>query len=223
MISAVCFQRVERRPLLAQKAQRCGDVLRALTVAERPRNRAFHLLLQRYFLREDIRAPRRARRRHQQAACAALSLHHALRFSQRRMNEHHTAAVIHAVIARPQIAARQMHANLVPLVAAQNLAQNHFLRLAVVHRADAIQRPCQIFVKAAQPRPNALMLLSGKRARDGLANRFFQLQIGFVGNQPDVRPQSERQSARRFQLRRVLDLRRPAQNDRPLHQLVLLI
>ena len=61
MISAVCkhlFQRVERRPLLAQKAQRCGDVLRALTVAERPRNRAFHLPLQRYFLREDIRAPR---------------------------------------------------------------------------------------------------------------------------------------------------------------------
>ena len=116
-----------------------------------------------------------------------------------------------------------MHANLVPLVAAQNLAQNHFLRLSVVHRADAVQRPCQIFVKTAQPRPNALMLLSGKRARDGLANRFFQLQIGFVGNQPDVRPQSERQSARRFQLRRVLDLRRPAQNDRPLHQLVLLV
>ena len=62
-----------------------------------------------------------------------------LRIGQRRMNQHHAIAVIHAVITRPQVSARQLIERFILFISIQDFAQNHPLRLTIIHRADAVK------------------------------------------------------------------------------------
>ena len=67
------------------------------------------------------------------------------------------------------------------------------------------------------------MLLAGKRFGHRLKHRRFQLNIRPAGDDAHTRPEAQRQRARRFELLRVLNLRTAAQNQRPLHQRMLLV
>ena len=145
------------------------------------------------------------------------------RIGQRAVDEQHAIAVIHTVIACPKVSPGQLKRELIAPLLAQHVAKDHLLRLPVVHRADPVKRAGHEAMEDVKAPPDRLMLLPRKRTGDRLHHRTLQLHIWFARDHADVRPQPKRQRAGRLQLQRVLDLRAPAQNQRALHERMLLL